>query len=1109
MYDIFFSYSHKDKGEVMPICSALSAELEVWIDETKSEDGKSITGSVVEGLAQSKVLLAYYSPNYSRSRACQWELTAAFLAAQQEGKGRPERRIRIIKPKEVHVEIHPAELHDALYRQVSVPASPDEIREIVGSVRAHVEGVTGVFGEIRALTPPAWYGRRGVGYLRFVGRLFYLWQIHSALFASEYSVITGAPAASSVDYVHGMGGVGKSLLAEEYARRYGAAFPGGVFWLSAFGNDDSMTGIGADEREAAREGQIRQIASALKIPVDGRSPDEIEGSLLWELGARGEPFLWVVDDLPSGMDEGTVQRWLSPHPLGKTLITTRSQEYGSLGSQVRLDVLSPDEAYELLTSRREPVEAEEQVFARGIVKDLGYHALAVDVAGAAIRASSVVLPFADFEEELASSASDDDVLEFAGELAGTLPHGHEASIASTFLKSIDRLESEEGLDFLRLASRLAVAPIPATLISSVFCEVDSLDERSGRRRADLAVNRAERLSLAERAYGDAGAWSVHTLISRTMRFRDPKPDRSEELRDAAVEVLTTAFRENAKDPRDHAALEPVVAHARELADRADDLETAYLAGWVEDPETVLLMAKTAVLIGWVAQYDDVRGAYKSAEKLLRRECEITRRILRVEHPSTLKTMSNLALTLQHQGDLDGARKIQEQVLEITRRLLREEHPLTLASMSNLALTLQHQGDLDGALKIQEQVLEITRRLLIEEHPDTLKTMNNLAVTLQHQGELERALKIQEGVLETRRRILGPEHPDTLTSMNNLASMLSDQGELERALKIQEEVLEITRRILGSEHPSTITSMSDLAETIKAQGDLERAQKIQEQVLEISRRVLGEEHPSTTTEMNNLAVTLSNQGELERALKIQEEVLEITRRILGSEHPSTITSMSDLAETIKAQGDLERAQKIQEQVLEITRRILGPEHPDTLTSMGNLATTLSYQGDLAGAREIQEEVLEITRRILGSEHPDTLTSMGNLAVTLKAHGDLNGARNIQEEVLEISRRVLGGEHPSTLISMNNLAGTLSDQGDLAGARAIQEDVLEMHRRVLGSEHSNTLVSAWNLLATLNKIDDPARARTILETDLLWLLDRDPASLGADQRRIREWIEEVMR
>jgi tetratricopeptide (TPR) repeat protein len=508
------------------------------------------------------------------------------------------------------------------------------------------------------------------------------------------------------------------------------------------------------------------------------------------------------------MDEGTVQRWLAPHPLGKTLITTRSQEYDSLGSQVRLDVLLPDEAYELLTMRREPVRAEEEVSARGIVEDLGYHTLAVDVAGAALRMSSAVLPFADFKEELASSTSDDDVLEFACELVGTLPHGHEASIASTFLKSIDRLESEEGLDFLRLASRLAVAPIPATLISSVFCEVGGLDERSGRRRADLAVNKAERLSLAEQVEGDAGAWSVHTLISRTMRFRDSEPERSEELWNAAVEVLTTAFRNNAEDPRDHADLEPVVTHVRALVDRADDLKTADLAGRV-------------------ARYDYKRGAYGLAETLYQRECVTTRRMLGREHPDTLTSMNNLAVTLQEQGELESARKIMEEVLETGRRVLGKENPSTLTSMSNLATMLHAQGDLAEARNISEEVLETTRRVRGEEHHDTVASMNNLAMMLHAQDDLAKARNILEEVLETAWHALGEEHSYTLTAMSNLATVLHAQDDLAEARKIRGEVLETRRRVFGSEHPDTSVSAWNLLVILAEIGDRARAMTVLE------------------------------------------------------------------------------------------------------------------------------------------------------------------------------------------------------------------------------------------------------------------------------------------
>jgi len=651
----------------MQICEALRArELTVWMDEGDIPDYASITRSIVDGLARSRVLLAYYSLNYSRSRACQWELIAAFFAAQHEGN--PRWRVLVINPENEWEHIQPVELKDA-----EVPDS-DDLASLVSSVKAHVDEIKGTIGEIHTLNPPAWYGRKGLGSNRFVGRLHYMWQIHSALHASDFPIITDATAAYEVAQVYGMGGVGKSLLAEEYALRFAAAFPGGVFWLSAFGNDDVKAELDAEGREDERSGQIRGIAAALGIPVQDRSPDEIEGDLKRELGSRKKPFLWVVDDLPAGMGEDTLQRWLSPHPLGKTLITTRTHEYGSLGNLIHLDVLEPDEAYELLTSWRVTNGSIEENAAHKLLKDLGYHALAVDVAGAAIRASISPTPFIDFVNALANPTEDE--LEFAKDLIGILPIGHETSIASTFLRSIKEVGSE-GLEFLRLASRLAVAPIPASLVLSVFREADGLDEISGNRLATLAIHRAEELSLAERVEGDDASFMVHTLISRTIRFRDTMPDRSGELQDAAVSVLTDEFRKKAGDSRTHHALEPTVTHARELVSRDEDI-------------------KTADLISWVARYDYVRGAYKFAENLWRREWDTRHRILGSEHPSTITSMSNLAETLRAQGNLAGARKFQEQVLEKRRQIFREEHPSTSISAWNLFSTYREMGDFAGA-----------------------------------------------------------------------------------------------------------------------------------------------------------------------------------------------------------------------------------------------------------------------------------------------------------------------------------------------------------------------------------------------------------------------------
>jgi hypothetical protein len=209
----------------------------------------------------------------------------------------------------------------------------------------------------------------------------------------------------------------------------------------------------------------------------------------------------------------------------------------------------------------------------------------------------------------------------------------------------------------------------------------------------------------------------------------------------------------------------------------------------------------------------------------------------------------------------------------------------------------------------------------------------------------------------------------------------------------------------------------------------------------------------------------------------------------------------------ATGRLTQARSMQSRSVNFYRQVLGEEHPDTLTSMNNLAATLHAQGDLPGARALQEIVLKVWHWVLGEEHPGTLTSMNNLAQTLQAQGDLPGARALQEKGLAVQRRVLGEEHPGTLASMNNLALTLKAQGDLPGARALQEKGLAVQRRVLGERHSSTTISAWNLHQTLLALRKKAALISLRSDCLDWLLSATPATLSADQIKIRSYLGEL--
>ena len=232
---------------------------------------------------------------------------------------------------------------------------------------------------------------------------------------------------------------------------------------------------------------MRALAVELGAPVQGLSdPGDVEAALGQELERRGEPHLWVVDDVPDGLDSEELRAWFAPHRLAKTLLTTRSRRYGAIAAALEPGVLSVQEAGELLARHRPPINAGEAEAAKLLADELGFHALALEVAGAALAMAAGPAPYADFRAALAEP--DDDELEFAAQITGALPTGHQTSIAETLLSSVASL-SDEATDLLRIASLLANTPIPTTVIDSVLAEADGLVRSKRRLRPPLQFPR--------------------------------------------------------------------------------------------------------------------------------------------------------------------------------------------------------------------------------------------------------------------------------------------------------------------------------------------------------------------------------------------------------------------------------------------------------------------------------------------------------------------------------------------------------------------------------------------------------------------------------------------
>jgi tetratricopeptide (TPR) repeat protein len=1083
-WDLFFSYRRQDLDRARALLDALyHAGVRVWRDETDIPEQESITSKIRDGIASSKAFLAFYSRSYPESHACQQEIIIAWLAAQQIDLTATG-RVWIVNPDSGFEHI------PVLMRDNRIPLITDDESQVTAVTQelAHRLNTMGsVLLSAGIRHQPAYQGVSPIQASRFVGRTMEMWDLHAKLTADRISIISGVYGQAAAQ-LRGLGGNGKSLLAREYIIRFGSAYPGGVFWINAFGNDDSKGVVGAEQRETLRQDQIREFSVRVGVPVNGLTASEIE-TLFWRsIESANERCLWVVDDLPSGLTLDTLQRtWNARWRGASTLVTTRSKEYGAIGSSLDLGVFSTEEALRLLCLHREPADDAERVAAHRILDLLGNHPLAVEVAG-----SYLAVGVDDFQSYVvALEDPNTDAVEFGNAIEESLPTGHERSISATLLKSIRHLK-EEGSDFLRVAAVLAVAPISVALVSEVFDRLDG----TGKTRSLKGVNQAEVLSLCE-SLSD-GVRAVHTLVSRTVRFRFPADERSLKIRSAVVQVLSERL-ENIRHVGEHSKITLDMPHARHLIAKG------------------LYTVEETVLAHWVALRDYERADYAPARRLEEEVLRASISLLGQEHPYTLRAMNTIAEILRGQGDLVGTRKLQEQLMTARRRLFGEDHPDTLTAINNFAATLTAQGDPGSARSLLEQVVASKCRLWGKEHPDTLTSMNNLAEAFYALGLFPESRALLEEALSISRRVLGEKHPDTTraksnlgltlhaqgeflesralleaaaketldlmgeshpyarTAMNNLALTLYALNDLKGAREILDRIILLSRRYLGDEHPDTLRATVNLAGIHYAEGDLIKAQQLQEEMLEASQRILGPKHTYTLAVMNNLAQTLKVRGKLGHARELQGKVLETSRQVLGGAHPTTLTAMNNLAQTLAVMGKLSEARELLEPVVPARRRLLGDKHAETLSAMGNLAQIHYALGNFGDARALQVPLLAALREVMGDEHTETLAAMDGLARTLYRDGDLPGARRLQEEALRRIRKQRGEEHVDTLTVMNNLAATLFAQRYLAAARKLQEHVLLARRRLLGDKHADTRTAMSNLAKTLNAQGNRARAR----------------------------------
>ncbi|MFE3637489.1 tetratricopeptide repeat protein [Streptomyces sp. NPDC059168] len=818
--------------------------------------------------------------------------------------------------------------------------------------------------------------------------------------------------------VHGLGGVGKTELARQYAQTHRHSYDL-VWWIDA-------------AAPGAVDAALAEIAVRLSPFWGGTVPSE-RALTAWALSwlQQHDNWLLVYDNVE---DPNLPGQHLGSLGRGHHLITSRHTGWNDQAATlIGLDVLPREDSVALLNARRPFSSPEEEWHAGQLAKELGDLPLALDQAAAYM--AQTVTSIQSYRDSLAEQLDE----------AAQDHFGGERTVARVWKLTLTALEETVPLavELLHVLAWLDPDNCPRSLLAPLA---------PGKVPVPSALGRLNAFSMVTLTYKTV---SVHRLVQAVLR------DKA--IRHASLE---TAEGSVPPPPRGRPQAERVLLEAvypDGTAAATDQDQLALLAPHVialsstdpgaYRPDLVRLFAETAF---------HLRGQGQTVRALpvLRAYSQQVVTAFGTDHPTALIGCNAHASALAAAGELGQAVEALEELRERSIRALGPGNLTALNIRANLASAYHDSGRFDSAIKEFIDAAAVAAEHLGPEHARTLTLRNGLALVYEDGGRPEQAIEIYEDLLRNPERLVLPKRdltppiPTAAAVRNNLAGAYESVGRYEESIALYREVYDELTDALGSEHPTTVDCLGNLGYALESAGQLDEASDIYRDVLERRVAILGEDHPDTLLSQSNLANLHLTNNEIDTALTLCSKTLVQREQILGRIHVDTLVSRNMMAGAYESAGELEQAIELYETTLQQRRELLGSEHPATLLTLANLAFCHLQQGNAAVAVPLLDEAWTCQEQLSGPDSPDTLRHLHNLASACREAGDLDRARNLFTTALDLRTQVLGPKHFETLKTLSGLARLNQAEGDLEHAIPQYEEAIAGLTETLGPDHPTT-------------------------------------------------------